>query len=410
MSQQDTIPVRNLALGLAAGFGAVAAIVIMVLLLSQLGLDDGHEKSTDLISERLKPVGEVNVEGDVVAEPVKPTTIPPTEDKTTTKPVVSYEPSRIDLAQGEKIYNSACALCHATGIAGAPKFGEKKAWAPRVAKGLPALFTTALQGLNAMPPKGGQPALPDEDVKSAVAYMVYQVAPDEIPLPPSKPETTPATGFDLTGFDLAQGEQAYNTVCAKCHALGILGAPKFGDKNSWTPRITKSMDALVANALQGFKGETGVMPSKGGEPQLSDEEVKAAVAYMLDAVGAGGEKVATLPETATEEPAEPAASPAEATAPADVTPPKPSLDLAKGEQTYKSGCFACHDTGAAGAPKLGDSDGWTPRIAKGMDTLFTNALQGFQGSTGVMPPKGGLAHLSDDDVKAAVAYMVSKAQ
>ena len=64
----------------------------------------------------------------------------------------------------------------------------------------------------------------------------------------------------------------------------------------------------------------------------------------------------------------------------------------------------------AGAPKVGDKAAWGPRIAQGKDTLYTHALQGFQGKKGVMPPKGGQAQLADADVKSAVDYMVSQAQ
>lgn len=81
---------------------------------------------------------------------------------------------------------------------------------------------------------------------------------------------------------------------------------------------------------------------------------------------------------------------------------------ADGKKTYDTACFACHGTGAAGAPKLGDKANWAPRIAQGMDTLKTHAIKGFTGKAGVMPAKGGRADLSDADVGAAVEYMVSQ--
>lgn len=80
----------------------------------------------------------------------------------------------------------------------------------------------------------------------------------------------------------------------------------------------------------------------------------------------------------------------------------PAASGADGEGTYKSTCFACHGTGAAGAPKFGDKAAWKPRIAQGLDTLYNHALNGFKG----MPPRGGNAGLSDEAVKAAVKYMV----
>ena len=82
----------------------------------------------------------------------------------------------------------------------------------------------------------------------------------------------------------------------------------------------------------------------------------------------------------------------------------------KGKAVYDQSCVACHGTGVAGAPKLGDKAAWKDRVAKGNTTLYNNAIKGFQGKTGVMPPKGGAMQLSDADVKAAVDYMVSQAK
>lgn len=79
-----------------------------------------------------------------------------------------------------------------------------------------------------------------------------------------------------------------------------------------------------------------------------------------------------------------------------------------GQETYASACFACHTTGVAGSPKLGDADAWAPRIAQGMEVLNKHAIEGYQGSAGVMPAKGGRMDLSDEAVAAAVAYMVEK--
>ncbi|HEX6930320.1 MAG TPA: c-type cytochrome, partial [Gammaproteobacteria bacterium] len=78
-----------------------------------------------------------------------------------------------------------------------------------------------------------------------------------------------------------------------------------------------------------------------------------------------------------------------------------------GKAVYEQTCFACHGTGAAGAPKFGDATAWADRIAKGMETLHRHAIEGFTGETGIMPPKGGRTDLSDAQVKAAVDYMIS---
>jgi cytochrome c5 len=72
---------------------------------------------------------------------------------------------------GKATYDAVCAVCHATGVAGAPKFGDKAAWAPRLKAGLETLHASAIKGKGAMPPKGGNAALSDADVKAAVDYM-----------------------------------------------------------------------------------------------------------------------------------------------------------------------------------------------------------------------------------------------
>ena len=75
---------------------------------------------------------------------------------------------------------------------------------------------------------------------------------------------------------------------------------------------------------------------------------------------------------------------------------------ADGKATYDTKCFACHNTGVAGAPKLGDKAAWEPRIASGMDAMLAIAVKG----KGAMPPKGTCMDCSDDDLKAAIQYMV----
>jgi cytochrome c5 len=81
-----------------------------------------------------------------------------------------------------------------------------------------------------------------------------------------------------------------------------------------------------------------------------------------------------------------------------------------GQALFEQTCSACHGQGIAGAPKAGDKAAWGPRIAAGKDTLYQHALNGFQGKTGVMPPKGGRTDAPDDLVKQAVDYMVKMAQ
>lgn len=78
---------------------------------------------------------------------------------------------------------------------------------------------------------------------------------------------------------------------------------------------------------------------------------------------------------------------------------------AAGEEVYKSACFACHLSGAGGAPKLEDKSAWETRAAQGFDTLLQSVING----KGAMPPKGGFMHLTDDDLRAAIIYMLDQA-
>ncbi|GGK86090.1 c-type cytochrome [Amphritea balenae] len=82
--------------------------------------------------------------------------------------------------------------------------------------------------------------------------------------------------------DAIAGRETYDNACQACHSSGIAGSPKFGDKSAWKGRIDQGMPLLVEHAIKGFSGETGMMPPKGGRTDLSDEQVKKAVAYMVE--------------------------------------------------------------------------------------------------------------------------------
>jgi cytochrome c5 len=99
-----------------------------------------------------------------------------------------------------------------------------------------------------------------------------------------------------------------------------------------------------------------------------------------------------------------------ALAPQAATEPVAAAEDLPGDAVYNQACVACHGAGIAGAPKFGDKAAWAPRIAQGLDTLHTHALQGFQGKAGYMPPKGGRTDLSDQSVINAVDYIVGAAK
>ena len=217
------------------------------------------------------------------------------------------------------------------------------------------------------------------------------------------------------------GQQVFGQVCKTCHEPGIAGAPKVGDKSAWGPRIAEGENTLVQHAVNGFQGKTGVMPPKGGNPSLTDDEVHRAVVYMANQAGANWKEPAPT-QTAAAAPAPapaPAATAAPAPAPAPTTvasasnvpsPPAPGAasagGSAEGKGVYDQTCHVCHATGLAGSPKFGDKAAWAPRIATGMPALYNAALHGLN----AMPPKGGNASLTDAQVKAAVDYMVAAAK
>lgn len=112
---------------------------------------------------------------------------------------------------------------------------------------------------------------------------------------------------------------------------------------------------------------------------------------------------------------EDAAAPAAAPAPTEAAAPAPAAAPAVaenevGKSTYNKTCALCHGAGVAGAPKPGDKADWGPRIAQGMDVVYKHALEGFTGSKGAMPARGGGSSLTDEQVKAAVDFMVNQSK
>jgi len=125
----------------------VATVLIVVIWpLSMIGKGSASAGGSDDAESRILPVARVEMQKAVVKSDGKPRT-------------------------GEAIYNSVCTACHAAGVAGAPKTGDKVAWAPRIATGAAALLTSATNGKNAMPPRGGAADLTDAELKSAVEYL-----------------------------------------------------------------------------------------------------------------------------------------------------------------------------------------------------------------------------------------------
>jgi len=91
----------------------------------------------------------------------------------------------------------------------------------------------------------------------------------------------PSAAPAVAAADNEAGKSTYNKVCALCHAAGVGGAPKPGDKPDWAERTAQGKDTLYKHALEGFTGKKGMMPARGGNAALADADVKAAVDYMV---------------------------------------------------------------------------------------------------------------------------------
>jgi len=166
------------------------------------------------------------------------------------------------------------------------------------------------------------------------------------------------------------GKEVVIAVCSKCHVSGANGAPKIGDQQAWSKRASRGLTGLTENALKGIRQ----MPAHGGNQRISDQEIKRAVAYMVNQ--SGGKWTEPVDKKAL---------------------PSPRT----GEQIVKAQCVKCHEAGKGGAPKIGDRDAWIPRLKDGLDNTVRSAINGHGG----MPARGGMANLTDSEMRSAVIYL-----
>ncbi|QJD99906.1 cytochrome c5 family protein [Massilia forsythiae] len=303
--QQSLIQTPKQLIAAVAGFFLVIVIgiILLVIFVTNKPLQGaGAQTSEEAVAVRVRPVAE---EGFVL--------------KDINAPKV--------LQAGNAVFTAVCAACHGAGIAGAPKVGDNGAWGARLAQGYDTLVQHAVQGIRAMPAKGGNPDLDDVEVARAVVYMANQsgakfkepevpaagaaaagtteagaapagAAPAQAAAPsapalaaatPTSPTVTPpATNVAATtpaavpAAGAATGKALYSSACIACHGAGIAGAPKFGDKGAWAARIAQGSNVLYEHAIKGFQGKNGVMPPKGGS-SAPDGDVRAAVDYMVAA-------------------------------------------------------------------------------------------------------------------------------
>ena len=352
MSEQHSSPIRTPKQLITVVVLAFVVPVLVIILLVKYVVGEksagaGAEAMTpEAIAERLHPVGSV-----VLAQASGPRT----------------------LRSGDDVYKLACAACHAAGVAGAPKTGDAGAWAPRIKQGYDTLVAHAVDGFKAMPAKGGNPDLDAIEVARAVVHIANASGA-------SFKEPDPVKTGEHSG------QQVVAAACGTCHESGAGGAPKVGDWAAWKPRIEKGLNTLYESAITGHGG----MPARGGMAKLTDAEIRRAIEYMFNA----GKQAAPA-----------AAAPAAAPAPVAVAA-APKADPAAGKKLYDASCMACHASGVAGAPKLGDKAAWAARAKSGIDALTASVIKG----KGAMPPKGGAAAATDADIRVAVEYMLTQSK
>lgn len=212
------------------------------------------------------------------------------------------------LKTGEEIYKAQCVACHGSGAAGAPKFADVAAWAPRLKSGYDTLVQSALKGKGAMGAQGGGDA-EDIEIARAVVFMTAaaggKFAEPAAPAaaatagaaPAAAPAAEAAAPVAAAAVAVAAAPMAaatppaaaapaaaavpalYTQACFACHAAGVAGAPKLGDKAAWAARVGLGVDGLTASVIKG----KGAMPPKGGSTG-SDADIKVVVQYMLSTV------------------------------------------------------------------------------------------------------------------------------
>ena len=169
------------------------------------------------------------------------------------------------------------------------------------------------------------------------------------------------------------GKEVVDKVCSTCHATGANGAPKIGDQTAWKKRSERGLADLTANAIKGIRK----MPAHGGNQNVSDLEIERAITFMVNQSGGHW------------------AEPINRTKPVAERPGKKIVEMQ---------CIKCHKAGVGGAPKIGDRDAWIKRGSAGMDSLVRSAINGHGG----MPARGGMADLTDSEIRGAVVYMFNQ--
>lgn len=196
--------------------------------------------------------------------------------------LAAFAPQLLGQAErsGKEVVDTVCAACHAKGVNGAPKIGDRKAWSKRAAQGLTSLTQHALTGIRKMPSHGGKLDLTDLEIGRAVTYMVNRSGGKWV---------EPASLKDMAAE--RSGKQVVEEQCAKCHKDGTGGAPKIGDRKAWTPRLKDGIDNAVRSAIRGHGG----MPARGDKADLTDAEIRNAIQHMVNPAAPAKKPAAAAP-------------------------------------------------------------------------------------------------------------------
>ncbi len=230
----------------------IFGIVLLVKLVVEKPQADTNALSAESVAARIQPVGRIDFGGDAPAGGA------------------AKAPR-----SGEEVVKAVCAACHQTGAAGAPKIGDKAAWAKLVSQPLETLVADAIKGIRAMPPRGGSPDVSDLELTRAIVLMANQSGGKY--KEPAAPAAAPAAAAPAAATAAADPKKIYDSVCVACHAQSVAGSPKLGDKAAWAPRIKTGIDAMVKSVVAG----KGAMPPKGGNAALSETDVRAVVELMV---------------------------------------------------------------------------------------------------------------------------------
>ena len=172
------------------------------------------------------------------------------------------------LRRGREVYLSSCNICHQDGKMSAPIIGNGESWKHRLEQsGLPVLYKHAIQGFNSMPIKGACVTCSNNDIISAVDYILEKSLNRSERLSLTQKKNPPK---------VTSGKEVYTNNCAKCHNTGKNGAPTLGNKKQWKPLMKQNFDVLVENSTKGDKH-----PKNAGCPKCSTTEIIDAIKYMI---------------------------------------------------------------------------------------------------------------------------------